>query len=35
MEIGKYSGAGAKLMIDNGWMENPPQAPDRDELAKR
>ncbi|QQK77963.1 DUF3231 family protein [Salicibibacter cibarius] len=33
-EIMKYAGDGAKLMIDNRWMENPPQAPDRDELAK-
>jgi len=25
---------GAKLMIENGWLEQPPQATDRDELAK-
>ncbi|UOR13112.1 DUF3231 family protein [Halobacillus amylolyticus] len=33
-EIAKYSEDGAKLMIDNGWLENPPQSPDRDKLAK-
>ncbi|HET7521834.1 MAG TPA: DUF3231 family protein [Bacillales bacterium] len=33
-EIMKYSLDGAKLMIDNGWMEEPPQAPDRGRLAK-
>lgn len=33
-EIAKYSGEGAKLMIKNGWMEEPPQAADRSELAK-
>ncbi|AXF56358.1 DUF3231 family protein [Salicibibacter kimchii] len=33
-EIMKYAGDGAKILIDKGWMENPPQAPDRGELAK-
>ncbi|WP_163538239.1 DUF3231 family protein [Gracilibacillus sp. YIM 98692] len=33
-EIGKYAEDGANIMIDNGWMEYPPQAPDRDKLAK-
>lgn len=34
-EIGKYSVDGANIMIENGWMEEPPKAADRDELAKR
>jgi hypothetical protein len=34
-EIVKYSEDGANIMIDNGWMEQPPIAADRDELAKR
>lgn len=33
-EIAKYSNEGAKLMIDNSWMEYPPEAPDRKNLAK-
>lgn len=34
-EIAKYSGEGAKLLIENGWLEEPPQAADRDELVKQ
>lgn len=34
-EIAKYAEDGANIMIDNGWMEQPPMAADRDELAKR
>ena len=34
-EIVKYSEDGANIMINNGWMEEPPKAADRDELAKR
>lgn len=33
-EIAKYTEDGANLMIHNGWMEQPPQAADRGELAK-
>lgn len=33
-ETGKYSLEGAKITIDNGWLEEPPQALDRDQLAK-
>ena len=33
-EIGKYSLDGAKMMIDHGWIEEPPKAANRDELAK-
>ncbi|WP_404451293.1 DUF3231 family protein [Virgibacillus necropolis] len=33
-EIAKYSNDGAKIMIDNNWMEQPPIAADRKELAK-
>lgn len=33
-EIAKYSEDGANLMIENGWMEQPPQALDRDKLMK-
>jgi hypothetical protein len=34
-EIAKYSEDGANIMINNGWMEEPPKAADRDELAKK
>ncbi|GAA0428844.1 hypothetical protein GCM10008983_01480 [Lentibacillus halophilus] len=34
-EIAKYANDGAKLMIQNGWMEQPPEAADRQELAKK
>lgn len=34
-EIVKYSEDGANIMINNGWMEEPPKAADRDELAKK
>ena len=33
-EVGTYAEAGAKLLIKNGWMEQPPLAPDREALAK-
>ncbi len=33
-EVGLYAEDGASLMIKNGWLEEPPQAIDRDELAK-
>lgn len=31
----KYAGEGAKITIDQGWMEEPPQALNRDQLAKK
>lgn len=34
VEVGNYADDGAKLMIKNEWMEQPPLAPDRDELAR-
>ncbi|MBO0993906.1 DUF3231 family protein [Bacillus sp. SD088] len=34
LEAGEYSEDGAKIMIDHGWMEIPPSAPDRENLAK-
>ncbi|MDQ0300089.1 hypothetical protein J2S78_002536 [Salibacterium salarium] len=34
-EIAKYADDGAKLMIKKGWMEEPPRAIDREELAKK
>jgi hypothetical protein len=34
-EIAKYAEDGANIMIDNGWMEEPPKAADRNEIAKR
>lgn len=34
IEAGEYSLDGAKMMIKNGWMEKPPSAPDRKELAR-
>ncbi len=33
-EIGLYAEAGAKLMIKQGWLEQTPLAPDREQLAK-
>lgn len=33
-EIAKYSNEGAKIMIEQGWMEQPPMATDRKNLAK-
>jgi spore coat protein CotF len=33
-EVAQYSLDGVKLMIDNGWLEEPPQNIDRKELAK-
>jgi hypothetical protein len=33
-EIAQYTEDGANIMIDNGWMEQPPQAEDRKELAR-
>lgn len=34
MELAKYAEDGAKLMIKKGWLEEPPQADDRNSLAK-
>jgi nitrogen fixation protein len=34
-EILQYAEDGANIMIDNGWREQPPQAPDRDQLANQ
>lgn len=33
-EIAKFSNDGAKILIDKGWMEQPPIAADRKKLAK-
>lgn len=33
-EIAKYSNKGANILIENGWMEQPPIAADRKNLAK-
>lgn len=33
-EIGAFADDGAKIMIDNGWLEQVPQASDRDKLAE-
>jgi hypothetical protein len=32
-EIGSFAESGAKIMIDKGWLEEPPKAADRRELA--
>ncbi len=34
MDVGLYVEDGANIMIDNAWMEQPPEAIDREELAK-
>jgi hypothetical protein len=33
-EIAKYAEDGANLMIDHGWLEEPPKASDRRALTK-
>ncbi|MEK4029905.1 DUF3231 family protein [Pseudobacillus sp. FSL P4-0506] len=33
IEVGEYSLDGAKIMIENGWVEKPPSAPNRKDLA--
>jgi hypothetical protein len=33
-EIAAFAEDGLNIMIDNGWLEQPPQATDRDKLAK-
>lgn len=35
VEVGTYANDGAKLMIKNEWMEQPPLVPDRDALARQ
>lgn len=35
MELFKYTNEGAKIMINNAWMEQPPEAADRKDLAKK
>jgi hypothetical protein len=34
-ELTHYSDDGANIMINNGWMEQPPETDDRKTLAKR
>ncbi|MED4463484.1 DUF3231 family protein [Metabacillus fastidiosus] len=34
-EIAAYAGDGAKIMIKHGWMEEPPQTDDRNQLIKK
>ncbi|WLD94682.1 DUF3231 family protein [Alkalihalobacillus sp. AL-G] len=34
MEISLYAEDGANIMIDHGWLEKPPHAPDRNQLVK-
>lgn len=34
MEVAEFSLDGANIMIDNGWFEEPPSAPNRKDLAK-
>lgn len=34
-EIGKFAEDGLTILIDNGWLEKPPQAADRKNIAKR
>lgn len=34
MDIGKYVEDGANIMIDQGWMEQPPKAANRESLSK-
>jgi hypothetical protein len=34
-EIAQYAEAGAKILIEKGWLEEPPQAPNRKQLAQQ
>lgn len=34
-EIAEYAKDGANILIENGWLEQPPMAADRDELTKK
>ncbi len=34
-EIAQYAEDGVNIMIENGWLEQPPQAPERDQLANK
>ncbi|MFS0864364.1 DUF3231 family protein [Fredinandcohnia sp. 179-A 10B2 NHS] len=34
IEVSEFAADGARLMIDNGWLEKPPSAPDRKKLAR-
>ncbi|MGP4080471.1 DUF3231 family protein [Pseudalkalibacillus sp. R45] len=34
MEISLYAEDGANIMIDHGWLEKPPHAPDRNQLVR-
>ncbi|MBB6450728.1 hypothetical protein HNR44_002718 [Geomicrobium halophilum] len=34
LEVAQMAKDGANLMIDNGWLEQPPPSPDREELEK-
>ncbi|MEQ6390191.1 DUF3231 family protein [Bacillaceae bacterium S4-13-58] len=33
-QIGKYASVGAKIGVENGWVEKPPQTPDRQEIQE-
>ncbi len=35
VEVGNYAEDGANIMIDHGWMEQPPQSVDRESLASK
>ncbi len=35
VEVGNYAEDGANIMIDHGWMEQPPQTVDRETLASK
>ncbi|MDP4087163.1 MAG: DUF3231 family protein, partial [Bacillota bacterium] len=35
LDIGLYVEDGAQIMIDQGWMEQPPEAVDRDSLTSK
>ncbi|MGY4759568.1 DUF3231 family protein [Paenibacillus caseinilyticus] len=35
VEVGNYAEDGVNIMIDNGWMEEPPHAANRDDLESR
>lgn len=33
-EVGHYAQDGAEIMVENGWMEQPPKAPNRKDLTR-
>lgn len=35
IKVGNFADDGAKIMIDNGWLEKPPHSLDREDLRNK